>query len=101
MLLNNLLSIIIPHLKGQAILNECLISIYDNIKNMSCEVLVIDNNSLDNSTNFINHKFPDTKVIRSDANLGYAGGCNLGAQYAKGDYLLFLNNDTIITKKFY
>ena len=57
---------------------------------------IVDNNSKDNSVKNIKEKFPDIKVIHSEVNRGYAGGCNLGAQNAKGKYLLFLNDDTVI-----
>ena len=88
------LSIIIPHYNGSKILIECLESLnncsYDNL-----EILVVDNGSIDDSLELVNKKFPRIKVVTSDKNRGYAGGCNLGAKFAKGDYLLFLNNDTI------
>ena len=45
-------------------------------------------------------KFSDLNIIKSKINLGYAGGCNLGSKYAKGEYLLFLNNDTIHNPSF-
>ena len=92
------ISIIIPHLKGQDVLIECLESIYNYTQNIQYEIIVIDNNVQDGSLDDINKKFPDLKIIASKENKGYAGGCNLGAQNAQSDYLLFLNNDTIIQK---
>jgi GT2 family glycosyltransferase len=59
------------------------------------EILVVDNYSTDDSIKTVNEKFPAVEIITSDRNRGYAGGCNFGAQFAKGEYLLFLNNDTI------
>jgi len=93
--LNTLLSIIIPHLQGKKNLYECLESIQTNIP---YEIIIVDNNSKDNSVKNIKEKFPDIQVIHSEVNKGYAGGCNLGAQHAKGKYLLFLNDDTIINE---
>ena len=91
-------SIIIPHLKGRDVLIECLESIYNYTQNIQYEIIVIDNNVQDGSLDDINKKFPDLKIIASKENKGYAGGCNLGAQNAQSEYLLFLNNDTIIQK---
>ena len=42
-------------------------------------------------------KYPDIKFIRSDVNLGFAGGNNIGVKEATGDYLFFVNNDTEFT----
>lgn len=58
------------------------------------EVIVVDNASRENPEKAILESFPDTKVIISRENLGFAGGNNLGAREAKGKYLFFLNNDT-------
>ena len=88
-----MLSIIIPHLKGKQNLNECIQSINTKINH---ELIVIDNNSTDGSIHYIKEQYPDVKVIHSKINLGYAGGCNLGAQHAIGDYLFFLNDDTVL-----
>lgn len=88
-------SIIIPHLKGKTNLSECIQSID---KKTNYEIIVVDNNSLDDSINYVKKKFPEVNIIKSKYNRGYAGGCNLGAKYAKGEYLFFLNDDTILTK---
>jgi GT2 family glycosyltransferase len=62
------------------------------------EILVVDNGSTDDSIKMVRRKFPNVEIITSDRNRGYAGGCNFGVQSAKGEYLLFLNNDTIHAK---
>jgi GT2 family glycosyltransferase len=88
-----MVSVVIPHYGGKNILSECLTSlkncIYPNL-----EILVVDNDSPDDSAKFIKDKFSEVKLIQSEYNRGFTGGCNLGAQYAKGEYLLILNNDT-------
>ncbi|MBC8618082.1 glycosyltransferase family 2 protein [Parabacteroides faecis] len=62
------------------------------------ELIVVDNGSANlEGYTLLKDKYPDVIVIRSDQNLGFAGGNNIGIQYATGDYLFFLNNDTIIT----
>lgn len=62
----------------------------------SLEVIVVDNASTQDEASEIENRFPHVMVIRSNENLGFAGGNNLGIQAAHGKYLFFLNNDTII-----
>jgi len=87
-------SIIIPHWNGVDILSECLSSLkkctYPEI-----EIIVVDNASTDGSPEWIQKNHPDVKLLQCEQNFGYAGGCNRGVDSASGDYLLFLNNDTI------
>lgn len=58
------------------------------------EVIVIDNASKEDETTLITQRYPQVKTIRSDKNLGFAGGNNLGIKVAKGKYLFLVNNDT-------
>ena len=89
--------------------NECKLSIitinYNGLKdtcelidsipfNENMEVIVVDNASKEDEVSIISKKYPQVKVIRSDKNLGFAGGNNLGIKEAKGDYMLLINNDT-------
>ena len=60
------------------------------------EVIVVDNGSIDDETALISRLYPQVKTIRSDKNLGFAGGNNLGMKAAKGKYLFLINNDTIL-----
>ncbi len=60
------------------------------------EIIVVDNASQCDDVKHIRHLYPDVKLIASDKNLGFAGGNNLGYQYAEGDYIFFLNNDMVI-----
>lgn len=59
------------------------------------EVIVVDNASLNQEADIISQRFPHVKVIKSDKNLGFAGGNNLGIKAAQGRYLFLINNDTI------
>lgn len=89
-----MVSIIIPHYNGEDLLYNCIDSIYKNISIKDFELIVVDNASTDDSINRIKSSFESVKIISSNSNLGYSGGCNLGATHASGKYLLFLNNDT-------
>lgn len=64
----------------------------------SLEVIVVDNASKHDEASEIERCFPQVTVIRSDKNLGFAGGNNLGIKAAHGKYLYFLNNDTLLSK---
>jgi len=88
-----LLSIIIPHHGGFEILNNCLTSLSKSIFT-NYEIIIVDNKSTDDSIDKIKNKFPNVNILAQNNNLGYAGGCNIGANQAKGKFLLFLNNDT-------
>jgi len=90
-------SIVIPHWNNVEVLSECLESIsatdFDNF-----ETIVVDNASSDNSVSWVRSNYPNVKLIENDKNYGYAGGCNIGAEAASGDFLIFLNNDTVQEK---
>ena len=64
------------------------------------EVIVVDNGSGENEASVIEQLYPNVKVIRSNKNLGFAGGNNLGIKAAKGKYLFLINNDTIFDSHF-
>jgi GT2 family glycosyltransferase len=71
-------------------------SVYDETTQTSFNIIVVDNNSPDNSVAVIRDNFPDVTLIESKENLGFAGGVNLGAKAANSDYILLLNPDTLI-----
>jgi len=73
----------------------CLDSVLNSLPE-SIEMIVVDNASSEGNADAIAAAFPDIKLICSDTNLGFAAGCNLGARYATGGYLVFLNPDTIV-----
>jgi GT2 family glycosyltransferase len=93
---NNKVSIIIPIFNQWSYTSSCLESIEKNTL-YPYELIIIDNNSKDNSVNnLLNYK--GIELIKNKINTGYAHACNQGAQVAKGELLLFLNNDTIVTR---
>ena len=61
------------------------------------EIIVVDNASRDGSADAVAEHFPDVRLLRSDRNLGFAGGTNLAARHASGEYLLLLNPDAALT----
>ena len=63
--------------------------------NDKMEVIVVDNASTNDEASEIEHRYPHIKLIRSDNNLGFAGGNNLGIIAANGKYIFLINNDTI------
>lgn len=78
---------------------ELIESIIQTVKSITYEIIVIDNASKSNDAEFIQKQFGSLVLaIRSEKNLGFAGGNNIGVQKAKGEYLFFINNDTIITE---
>lgn len=79
---------------------ECINSIKQNEKKIKYKIVVVDNCSQDESLDNLK-KMADIKLIESQKNIGFAGGNNLGISYAMNngaDYILLLNNDTVVTK---
>lgn len=66
------------------------------LEDKSIEVIVVDNASKEDEATIIANRYPQVKVIRSEQNLGFAGGNNLGIKAAQGKYLFFINNDVIL-----
>ncbi|MCA6078781.1 glycosyltransferase family 2 protein [Fulvivirga sedimenti] len=91
-----LVSIISVNYNQEAVTLDMLSSL--SVYKDPLEVIVVDNGSVNNPEKEILRQFPDTIFIRSDENLGFAGGNNLGIDRATGKYLFFINNDTEITE---
>lgn len=90
-----MLSIIIVNYNTCNLLLDCLNSIY-NTTNINFEIIVVDNNSSDDSVFKIRSEFPEVKIIENRKNLGYAKAINHGFKESKGEIILFLNSDTIM-----
>lgn len=89
-----MVSIIILSYNTQDLLKNCLNSLFSHTKNDDVEVIVVDNNSKDDSVAMMKKEFPKITVVENNENVGFSRGCNIGAKKAKGDFLLFLNSDT-------
>ncbi len=90
------LSIIIVNWNGKKLLEQCLKSIIKYTVNIDFEIIVVDNNSSDESISFLNSEYPDVKTIVLKSNTGFAHANNVGFREANGRYVAILNNDTIL-----
>lgn len=88
-------SIVIPVLNNAALTHQCLESIIKETIAGTYEVIVVDNGS-DETTRQMLSGVSGLRVIRNDSNEGFVGACNQGAAAARGEFVLFLNNDTIV-----
>lgn len=79
-------------------LELCLKSVEAAIANISAEIIVVDNDSKDDSCQMIKTLFPDVKLIENKENLGFSKGNNIGVKEAKGEYLCILNPDTVVAE---
>ncbi len=95
------ISIIIPNLNGEKVLGLCLQSLVNqSLEKTKYEIIVIDNNSNDNSINIcrsFKQKYPNVNIqcIRLPKNVGYGNAINIGAKKAKYQYILATNNDIV------
>lgn len=95
--MNETVSIIIVNYNGYKDTCELIASLQKH-ESHPYEIIIVDNNSPNKDGDLLKATFPDITVICSQKNLGFAGGNNLGITQAKGDFLFFLNNDTIISR---
>ncbi len=95
----DLVSVIIVNWNGREHLKVCLPSLY-NQSYKKIEVIVVDNGSSDGSVAWLKRDYPKVRIIENKRNMGFAEGNNIGFRKAKGDFILFLNNDTKVTKSF-
>ncbi|MDO9117773.1 MAG: glycosyltransferase [Nitrospira sp.] len=91
-------SIIIPVWNKLELTRQCLVALGPATEDVSFELIVVDNHSTDGTPEFLASLGGDVRIITNDENLGFAKACNQGAAVATGEYLVFLNNDTIPLK---
>jgi len=92
-------SVIIVNYNGKIFLEKCLNSL-SKVNYENFEIIVVDNNSTDGSIEFVTKNYPSIILLKLNSNKGFAEPNNIGAKIANGKYLLFLNNDTIVTQNF-
>lgn len=99
--MNELISIIVVNYNGkkwlQNFFDSFLVQTHKNY-----EIIFVDNASTDDSIEFIEENYKDLRIrtIKSDKNLGFAGGNNLGIKNAKGEFILLINNDVWVERDF-
>lgn len=92
--MNPSISILIVNYNVKDLLLSCLTSIYKNTVGCSFEVIVIDNNSSDESISAVRKSFPDVILIENKVNAGFPEANNQGMRISKGDYIFLMNPDT-------
>lgn len=90
------LSVIIVNYNGLRHLKNCFDSLYKNLTGLHFEIIVLDNNSTDESCTYIRKNNSDVVLLESKINHGFGKGNNEAIKQAKGEYLLLINNDTIV-----
>lgn len=99
---NPLVYLIVLNFNGHKDTIECVNSL-KNISYKNYKIIIVDNNSTDDSEEILKEKFSEYIFIQTGKNLGYAGGNNYGINYAlkhNADYICILNNDTIVSENY-
>ncbi len=91
------LSIVVVNWNTNDLLGDCLNSIYGNPPEGEFEVIVVDNASTDGSQDVIKTNFPQVKLIANDQNLGFSRANNQAIRASRGEYILLLNSDTVVS----
>ncbi len=92
-------SILIVNYNGQHLLAECLDAVFNlQYPKSKYEVIVIDNDSKDNSVSFVSKNYPQVKIVESPINSGFTGGNNLGFAASTGEYIVLLNTDARVER---
>ena len=92
------LSVIILNYNVRFFLEQCVLSVQKALENIDGEIIVIDNNSSDDSCAMMKELFPNVKLIENKQNLGFPKGNNIGVAQAKGEYICILNPDTVVAE---
>jgi GT2 family glycosyltransferase len=92
------LSVIILNYNVRYFLEQCILSVQSALESIDSEIIVIDNNSLDDSCEMMKRRFPNVKLIENKENLGFPKGNNIGVAQAIGEYICILNPDTVVAE---
>ncbi len=92
------LSVIILNYNVRYFLEQCVLSVQKALQDIDGEIIVIDNNSSDDSCAMMKKLFPSVTLIENKENLGFPKGNNIGVAQAKGEYLCILNPDTVVAE---
>lgn len=94
-------SVIIVNYNVRYFLEVCLHSVMHAAEGLAVEIIVVDNNSSDDSMEMVRAKFPSVVRIQNNDNKGFSKANNQGVAIAKGEYILFLNPDTVMPEDFF
>lgn len=89
------ISVIVINFDGRQWLPDCLDALAAQRDAPPFETVVVDNGSTDGSVAFLRTRYPGVRVIETGSNLGFAAGNNAGVRAAHGEWIAFLNNDTV------
>lgn len=92
------LSVIILNYNVRYFLEQSVLSVQEALSNIDGEIIVVDNNSTDDSCQMMKTRFPEVKLIENKVNFGFPKGNNIGVSHAKGDYVCILNPDTVVAE---
>ena len=92
------LSIIILNYNVRYFLETCVLSVQKAIEHLDAEIIVVDNNSSDESCHMMKSRFPNIQLIENNENVGFPKGNNIGVANAKGEFICILNPDTVIAE---
>lgn len=90
------ISIVIISYNVKEFLQQSILSLKKSCHNITHEIIVVDNNSIDGSDKILASKFPEVKLIKNYDNKGFAKACNQGLEISTGKYMLLLNPDTML-----
>ncbi|MGZ8545012.1 MAG: glycosyltransferase family 2 protein, partial [Flavisolibacter sp.] len=93
------LSVIIVNYNVRHFLEQCLYSVEKSMNGLAAEVIVVDNHSTDGSLEYLTPRFPLVQFIANKENTGFSKACNQGLAMANGDFILFLNPDTLVEEQ--
>ena len=91
-------SIVIPVYNWASVTRQCLETLFADPPEVEIEVIVVDDGSHDRTAQVLAEYGPRVRIVTHAQNLGFATACNDGAAIARGEYLVFLNNDTLPTR---
>lgn len=92
------LSVIILNYNVRYFLEQCVLSVQKATQNFNAEIIVVDNNSPDDSCQMIKERFPEVILIENKENAGFPKGNNIGVKIASGKYICILNPDTVVAE---
>jgi GT2 family glycosyltransferase len=92
------LSVIILNYNVRYFLELCVLSVQSALEHIDGEIIVVDNNSDDDSCEMMKRRFPKVKLIENRVNSGFPKGNNIGVAVAQGKYICILNPDTVVAE---